>query len=319
MSERDRNIRCFSISYIVRYIYYYSHFMIYLNQIVDIVTIIKNYGSDRMLKLLTTFRVVYETRNFSRTAELLFLSQPAVSNQIKQLERELGVILFERNGRKEMKPTKQADLLYERALVLLEEWQETQQQLLDEQNEEEVCRIVASHTFAVYLLPKLLKDLLLKYPKINFVIAYANSHDALEQVAKHEADFGFIEKPLETSGVQRFSLMEDEVVIAGDPDSQLWLVRETTSGVFHYTQRYFEEKNIHGKKLLVKSNEVIAALLKEGVGRSILSKRAVPPEVPTEKLAYHRNFYLIQRTNLVSENLQAIGKEILRYNERYQK
>ena len=45
--------------------------------------------------------------------------------------------------------------------------------LLDEQNEEEVCRIVASHTFAVYLLPKLLKDLLLKYPKINFVIAYA--------------------------------------------------------------------------------------------------------------------------------------------------
>ena len=101
-------------------------------------------------------------------------------------------------------------------------------------------------------------------------------------------------------------------MIAGDPDSQLWLVRETTSGVFHYTQRYFEEKNIHGKKLLVKSNEVIVALLKEGVGRSILSKRAVPPEVPTEKLAYHRNFYLIQRTNLVSENLQAIGKEILR-------
>lgn len=71
--------------------------------------------------------------------------------------------------------------------------------------------------------------------------------------------------------------------------------------------------------MLVKSNEVIAALLKEGVGRSILSKRAVPPEIPTEKLAYHRNFYLIQRTNLVSENLQAIGKEILRYNERYQK
>ena len=63
--------------------------------------------------------------------------------------------------------------------------------------------------------------------------------------------------------------MEDELVIAGDPESKLWLVRESTSGAFHYTQRYFEEKNIHGKKMLVKSNEVIAALLKEGVGRSI--------------------------------------------------
>lgn len=307
------------ISTIVRYIFYYSHFMLYLNQIVIIVTIIKNYGSERMLKLLTTFRVVYETRNFSRTAELLFLSQPAVSNQIKQLERELGVTLFERNGRKEMKPTKQADLLYERALVLLEEWQETQQQLLDEQNEEEVCRIVASHTFAVYLLPQLLKHVLPKYPKINFVIAYANSHQALDQIAKHEADFGFIEKPLETTGVQRFSLMDDELVIAGDPESQLWLVREPTSGVFHYTQRYFEEKNIHGKKMLVKSNEVIAALLKEGVGCSILSKRAVPKEVPVKTLDYRRNFYLIQRTNLVSENLQSIAKDILVYNEIYKK
>lgn len=293
--------------------------MIYLNQIVIILIIKKNYGSERMLKLLTTFRVVYETRNFSRTAELLFLSQPAVSNQVKQLERELGVTLFERNGRKEMKPTKQAELLYERALILLEEWQETQQQLLDEQNKEEVCRIVASHTFAVYLLPKLLKYVLPKHPKINFIISYANSYDALNQVAKHEADFGFIEKPLETAGVQRFALMDDELVIAGDPENKLWLVRESTSGVFHYTQRYFEEKNIQGKKMLVKSNEVIAALLKEGVGCSILSKRAVPETVPMKSLTYHRKFYLIQRTNLVSENLQSIAKEILIYNEFYKK
>ena len=59
-----------------------------------------------------------------------------------------------------MLPTKQADLLYERTLVLLEEWEETQQKLLNEQNEEEVCRIVASHTFAVYLLPQLMKHLI---------------------------------------------------------------------------------------------------------------------------------------------------------------
>ena len=113
--------------------------------------------------------------------------------------------------------------------------------------------------------------------------------------------------------------MEDELVIAGDPESKLWLVRESTSGVFHYTQRYFEEKNIHGKKMLVKSNEVIAALLKEGVGRSILSKRAAPEGVKFESLEYKRKFYLVQRTNLVSEVLQSIAKEILVYNEIYQR
>lgn len=130
---------------------------------------------------------------------------------------------FQRNGRKEMLPTKQADLLYERTLVLLEEWEETQQKLLNEQNEEEVCRIVASHTFAVYLLPQLMKHLIKRFPKVHFEIEITNSHESLEQVAKHESDFGFIEKPLETSGVQRYSLMEDQLVIAGDPKANCGL------------------------------------------------------------------------------------------------
>lgn len=270
-----------------------------------------------MFKLLTTFRAVYETRNFSRAAEVLFLSQPAVSNQVKQLERELSVELFQRNGRKEMVPTKQADLLYERTLILLEEWEDTQQKMLDEQNEEEICRIAASHTFAVYLLPNLMKHLIEAFPKVKFEVGIANSHESLDQVAKHEVDFGFIEKPLETSGVQRYSLMEDELVIAGDPKSKLWLVRESTSGVFHYTQRYFEEKNIQDKKMLVKSNDVIVAFLKEGIGRSILSKRAVPENIPATPLGFQRNFYFIQRTHLVSDQLLEVAKEILVYNERY--
>lgn len=61
-----------------------------------------------MFKLLKTFRAVYETRNFSKAAELLYISQPAVSNQIKQLEEELDIQLFVRNGRQEFITTKQA-------------------------------------------------------------------------------------------------------------------------------------------------------------------------------------------------------------------
>lgn len=95
--------------------------------------------------------------------------------------------------------------------------------LLNEQNEEEVCRIVASHTFAVYLLPQLMKHLIKRFPKVHFEIEITNSHESLEQVAKHESDFGFIEKPLETSGVQRYSLMEDQLVIAGDPKANCGL------------------------------------------------------------------------------------------------
>lgn len=73
--------------------------------------------------------------------------------------------------------------------------------------------------------------------------------------------------------------------------------------------------NIQDKKMIVKSNDVIVALLKEGIGRSILSERSVPKDVPMIPLNFHRYFYFIQRTNLVSDQLLEIAEEILRYNE----
>lgn len=128
-----------------------------------------------------------------------------------------------------------------------------------------------------------------RFPKVHFEIEITNSHESLEQVAKHESDFGFIEKPLETSGVQRYSLMEDQLVIAGDP-KQIVACKRSKLWCFHYTQRYFEEMNIQDKKMIVKSNDVIVALLKEGIGRSILSKRSVPENVPMTPLNFHRYF-----------------------------
>ncbi len=55
--------------------------------------------------------------------------------------------------------------------------------------------------------------------------------------------FGFIEKPLITKGASREEIIQDQLVLAGDPANQNWLVREKDSGVFHYTQQYLEESN----------------------------------------------------------------------------
>ncbi len=66
-----------------------------------------------MDKLIATFLVVYETRNFSVAARQLFISQPSVSVQINQLESRLGVTLFNRNGRRQIEPTQAAKRLYE--------------------------------------------------------------------------------------------------------------------------------------------------------------------------------------------------------------
>ncbi|MBO0424326.1 LysR family transcriptional regulator, partial [Enterococcus plantarum] len=92
-----------------------------------------------MFKLLKTFRAVYETKNFSKAAERLFISQPAVSNQIKQLEEELDIQLFDRNGRQEISTTKQADILYHHLLNLSDDWEDTLQALGTQATPRETC------------------------------------------------------------------------------------------------------------------------------------------------------------------------------------
>lgn len=72
-----------------------------------------------LFQIFKTFISVYETHNFTRTADQLFLSQPTVSAQIKKLEENLGVSLFIRNGKQEIIPTKEADFLYPRMLKII--------------------------------------------------------------------------------------------------------------------------------------------------------------------------------------------------------
>lgn len=269
-----------------------------------------------MFKLLETFRVVYETRNFSKAGEILFISQPSVSSQIKQLETELDTPLFTRNGRREIVATPQADLLYQGTLDLLEDWNGIIDRISREQDQRVSCRIAASHTFAVYLLPKLLAELIPAFPTIDFSIQMMNSIEVLEAASRHEIELGFIEKPLSTGRIKRFTMMRDQLVLVGQTGP--WLLRETSSGVYHYTKRYLEEYNIKGPFLEVKNNEIIIELIKQGVGKTIISKRAATEHhLPYESLPeeYLRNFYLIQRHHLDSKEVNQCVAFIKKWSE----
>lgn len=274
----------------------------------------------KLFKLLETFRVVYESKNFSQSAAILFMSQPAVSNQIKQLETDLGVILFLRNGRQGILPTPQADLLYKQTLLLLEDWQKTKRLVTASDLEKIDCRISSSHTFSHYLLPTLMKQLLLKFPNLNFTVQMKNSLEILQDIEKHQADLGFIEKPLSSPNIKRKTLMKDQLVVAGDPNEDLWLIREASSGVYHYSTRYFEEQNINGPFMEVQNNDLIIQFLKQGIGRSIISKRGADGlHVEYLPEMYHRHFYLMERTHLEAEPLQNVSQFIQEWAHQQEK
>lgn len=255
-----------------------------------------------MFKWLKTFRMCYELRNFSLAAEKLYISQPAVSNQLKQLEEELDCVLFVRTGKQEMTPTKAAEVLYGRVLNLADDWEETLHLMRGQTDNILPCRIGASHTFAVYYLPTILNVMIAEFPMLSFEVEMLNSEEVLEGVEKHNYHLGFIEKPLVTGTSERIELLKDELVIAGPIDSDVWLSREETSGVYHYMDHYLTDHNLNPKRMIIKNNEVIVRLLAEGLGTSIISKKALPEGVPFTELGeeYLRPCFAVKGSHLTA-------------------
>lgn len=249
-----------------------------------------------MFQRFDMFLKAYELRNFTEVANILYLSQPTVSVQLKKLEEELQVPLFIRQGPKEVIPTKEADFLYGQLLTLRDEWRYMIEQLQNIQTKKEVCIIACSNTCATNFVPKIFKQLQLQFPTLQFEIIQANSEKVMELMEKHKAHIGFIEKPLVHELFERFAIFEDELVLAGEQDAEMWLMREQESGITYYNKRYLEEKNIHLPIIEMTSNAVIVAFLKEGIGKTILSKELLPEGIYwNEKSNYKRYFYCITR------------------------
>lgn len=255
---------------------------------------------------LATFKLVYETRSFSKAAAMLFIAQPTVSAQIKQLEAQLHTTLFIRNGRGAVGLTPAADTLYVKACEILATWENVQVHL-SQGPAHQALRIVASHSFAMYILPQVLPKLSQQFPHISFSVNVANSQAVQTAVLNHDADLGFIEKPLAARGIERVTYLADQLVKvgAGEP----WLVREADSGVGYYTRRYLAEQNSTPKTMTVASNAVIVALLNAGFGQSIISKRAVG-DLAFEDLGdqFLRHFYLISRAG--DEQVQKVKQQL---------
>ncbi|HFI0793137.1 TPA: LysR substrate-binding domain-containing protein [Streptococcus suis] len=171
--------------------------------------------------------------------------------------------------------------------------------------------IAASHTFSIYLLPDLIINLKQCFPNISFSIKMMNSLEVLNALEHHDIDFGFIEKPLSAKNIRRLPLFNDQLVLAGNPSIGPWLIREKTSGVYYYTQRYLEENDIQKETMTVQNNEIIIALLKKGFGCSIISQRAAKGQV-YQKLSekYSRQFYSITREQDASSELTSVTQWI---------
>lgn len=178
------------------------------------------------IRKLEAFYYVFKTGSFSKAGEEIFLSQPTVSTHISALEKELGVKLFDRNGRNAL-PTPAGRLLFARVQELFELLRKTKQEigLLQEKVEGEVF-IGASTIPATYLLPPILAAFLKEYSQVSVNLEVGDSLQIWNKVLEGEVDFGITGGLFEDNFLCSERILEDDLILVANPD----LIKKSCGG-----------------------------------------------------------------------------------------
>ena len=152
---------------------------------------IRFYYKGNQLKQLRAFCAVAKSGKMTDAAEELFLSQPAISLQVRALERELDTVLFERHGPR-INMTREGQELYEMAQPLVEALDTLNfrfnRQMKGDLDSGEVI-IAAGESTIIYLLPQLVKQFRERYPNIHVQLRNVTGRDGLAMIRDDEVDF----------------------------------------------------------------------------------------------------------------------------------
>ena len=162
-----------------------------------------------------------ETRNFARAAKACYVSQPTLSTQIKKLEDELGLALFERTNKRVM-PTPAGFELIVQARVVLEEAEKLQQmaqQALDPMAGP--LRLGVIPTLGPYLLPHLVPQLRADYPRLSLYLREDLTGNLIERLRSGALDAILLALPIQTDGLELIELFREPFVMALPKDSPL--------------------------------------------------------------------------------------------------
>jgi DNA-binding transcriptional LysR family regulator len=250
--------------------------------------------ADRRLQV---FHAVAKHRSFTKAAETLFMTQPAVTFQIKQLEEQFNARLFERgHGQISLTDAGRLVLDYaERILTLSSELDARMKDLTG--RVAGVLLIGASMTIADYLLPQVLGEFKARYPSVVPRLLVANSETVQNQVAEHSLDIGFIEGESLLPALVTEVCCEDELQLVCAPSHPLarqetitpavlaqhaYISREPGSGTREVADRYLQKAGVAPDSLSpvmeLGSPEALKGLIGTGYGFAIMSRSTVAKE-----------------------------------------
>lgn len=252
-----------------------------------------------MNEVLKVFVEVAQQLNFTRAAQRLHITQPAVSQHIRGLEEDLGAVLFDRTNRT-VRLTRAGEVVYEHARRMLQTEQQMRRVIEDVSGAVRgPLRIGASYTIGEYILPSIVAEFWELYPDVEPHIEIENTHDVAEAVANRRLDLGLIEGSIGSlhgnSGINVEEIARDELVlIAGsrqpfagnelvspeELSKAVWIVREEGSGTREFTDRVFEAYGIRPRRMMTfSSTQAVKEAVQSGLGIALISAWTIRTEL----------------------------------------
>lgn len=244
------------------------------------------------LHQLRVFEAAARHASFTRAAEELFLTQPTVSMQIKQLTKAVGLPLFEQVG-KRLFLTEAGRELFSTCLSVFDTLAQFDMKVADLKGLKQGKLRLSAITTAKYFIPRLLGPFCQLYPGIDISLQVTNHEGILERMSNNQDDLyimtrvpenidvsykPFLENPLVVLAPKNHPLAKEKNIPLQRLSEEAFIMREPGSGTRKAIQGLLKENDVNVKvKLELGSNEAIKQAIAGGLGISVLSRHTLIP------------------------------------------
>jgi len=290
-------------------------------------------GRHLTIRQLEVLSAVGREGSVTAAAEFLHLTQPAVSMQLRQLEQQLELALFETVGRRLQitEPGKELVRLAAELLARLDDFEQTARSLRGVRHGRIRLGVVST---AKYFAPRLLAQFVKLYAGLEFKLTIHNRAEMIEQLQAYAIDLGIMGQPPEGLHFEGTPFAPNPLVALAAPSHPLslrrglypedladqpFIVREPGSGTRSAMDRYFADHGVQVRAVMeADSNETIKQAVMAGIGMGFLSLHTVRPELAAGRIAVldvfglplRRQWYVVHSRQ---RRLTPAAEEFLKY------
>lgn len=263
------------------------------------------------IKQLKIIEAIVKTHSYTLAAEQLHMTQPAISMQIKQLEQNTGITIFERQGKQVVLTSAGRDIHdYSRKIIL--HYEELQEAIHEIKNEHSGRIKVSAATTANHLITQMIANFSRTNKEITVALRITNREKLIEQLQNFEPDLVIMGEPPPKFDLISEPLIPNPLVVIASPDNPYakqssipfkeiakheFVSRERGSGTRAAIERFFKSRGVQLKSTLeMGSNEAIKHSVTAGLGLGVVSLHSIKLELAANQLVVlDVNHFPIQR------------------------